>query len=117
MHRAGLVHQDLYAKHIFVRREGGGFVINVIDLQRMRRSRGTRLAVKDLAALNVTMPADLAGLKTRMRFLKEYVRTNDGAPGVRALFRRVLRRSRHIAGRSKFRGIDWSRRSAGSEPE
>jgi hypothetical protein len=31
MHDAGLYHRDLYAEHIFVRLEGGGFAINIGD--------------------------------------------------------------------------------------
>jgi hypothetical protein len=110
MHASGLVHQDLYAKHIFVRRKGGGFDINVVDLQRMRRTRRESLAVKDLAALNVTLPGRLASTRDRLRFLVQYVagRWGEGRRERAArLMRKVLRRSLHIGGRGKFRAIDW----------
>ncbi len=112
MHDAGLWHRDLYAKHIFVRREGGKFVINIIDLQRMRRGGGISAAAKDLAALNVTLPWEAAGAIERMRFLREYLRgrrNKDGVATESDLARRVLRRSERIAGRSKFRRTEWQR--------
>jgi len=110
MHSAGLFHRDLYAKHIFIRREGGEFVINVIDLQRMRTSTRERLAVRDLAALNVTLSQDAASDRDRLRFIAVYASCRwggDGASKARRLIAGVLKRSRHISGRSKFRGINW----------
>lgn len=110
MHSAGLFHQDLYAKHIFIRRTGGKFVINIIDLQRMRKSSRECFAVKDLAALNVTLPSEVVSDFDRLRFLAAYARCRwggDGASRAPRLLRRVLRRSLHIGGRRKFSGVDW----------
>ncbi len=110
MHSAGLFHQDLYAKHIFVRRRGGGFAINIIDLQRMKRSRRESLAAKDLAALNVTLPREAVSQMDRLRFLVAYASRRWGGHGAskaRRLLKRVLKRSHHIGGRRKFRGIRW----------
>lgn len=110
MHSAGLFHQDLYAKHIFIRRTGGKFVINIIDLQRMRKSSRERFAIKDLAALNVTLPRETVSDFDRLRFLAAYVRCRWGRDGVSKaprLLKAVLRRSLHIGGRSKFSGVDW----------
>lgn len=112
MHSAGLFHRDLYAKHIFVRREGGKFVINIIDLQRMHRGTGRRHLAADLAALNVTLPWRTATSADRLRFLHEYVRARWGdVPGgfTRRLARGILKRCAHIAGRKKFRNIGWLR--------
>ncbi|MCD6405258.1 MAG: hypothetical protein J7M19_05495 [Planctomycetes bacterium] len=112
MHSAGLFHRDLYAKHIFVRREGGKSVINIIDLQRMHRGGGRRHLVADLAALNVTLPWRVVSAADRLRFLHKYVRARWGdAPGgfTRRLARDILKRCAHIAGRKKFRSIEWRR--------
>ncbi len=111
MHRAGLFHLDLYAKHIFVRRNGGVFVINIIDLQRMRRGGGLAAAVRDLAALNVTVPLRTATPRTRLRFLAEYARRAGRRGGaLRRLARGVVARSLRISRRKKFDGIHWHRR-------
>ena len=119
MHSAGFFHRDLYAKHVFVRRNGGGFAINIIDLQRMRKDCGTRAIAQDFAATNVTIPATVAPLRARLRFLREYLRRraeNEGRNaaaarlGLREIAEAVLARSLRIAGRSKFKGIQWLRR-------
>ena len=67
------------------------------------------MAVRDLAAINVTLPHGTVSAADRLRFLVEYARARGwrGGMAVRRLARRVLGRSAHIAGRSKFRGIDW----------
>ena len=111
MHNAGLYHRDLYAKHIFVRPEGGGFAINIIDLQRMARGGGLKRAVKDLACLNVTIGWRIGGAAERLRFLAEYSRQRwpGGKVKAAALARRVLARSAAISRRSKLRGTKWRR--------
>lgn len=59
LHRAGYVHRDLYASHVFLHERGGGFSLYLIDLARMfaPRWRRFRWRVKDLAQLKYSMPA------------------------------------------------------------
>lgn len=58
LHRAGLVHRDLYASHIFLDVSGEGPLLSLIDLARAFRPRCRRFRwrVKDLAALKYSMP-------------------------------------------------------------
>jgi tRNA A-37 threonylcarbamoyl transferase component Bud32 len=112
MHGAHIFHQDLYAKHIFVGRRGGDFAINIIDLQRMRVSGRGGLAVKDLAALNVTLSLNAASTADRIRFLAEYARLRLGGADrstLKRLAAAVVKRSLWISRRSKFRNIAWRR--------
>ncbi|NLF30109.1 MAG: hypothetical protein GX591_04380 [Planctomycetes bacterium] len=62
LHRAGLVHRDLYASHIFVDVRGGELDLYLIDLARVFRPRRRcwRWRLKDLAALKYSLPADWA---------------------------------------------------------
>jgi len=57
-HRAGLVHRDLYAAHVFVDVRGSECDLYLIDLARVFRPRwrSFRWRVKDLAALHFSMP-------------------------------------------------------------
>ncbi len=59
LHRAGYVHRDLYASHVFLDESHGAVRLHLIDLARMFRPRLRlrRWLVKDLAALKFSMPA------------------------------------------------------------
>lgn len=112
MHWAGLFHRQLYARHVFVRREGGTFGISMLDLGRMRRGRSEELVVGDLAALNVTLSWWAASRADRMRFLRKYVRERWGeedALRVRRLAELVVARSRQMGQQSEFSGVEWRR--------
>jgi len=53
MHAAGVEHRSLYAKHLFVKRDGNGFGIAIIDLEKSRVSLMPFLRmVSDLISLN-----------------------------------------------------------------
>ncbi len=58
LHRAGYVHRDLYASHVFLREGPGGPELYLIDLARafVPRWRRFRWRVKDLAELKYSMP-------------------------------------------------------------
>jgi len=58
LHRAGYVHRDLYASHVFLREAPGGPELYLIDLARAFRPRWRRFRwrVKDLAELKYSMP-------------------------------------------------------------
>ena len=73
LHRAGLVHNALYPKHIFVHLDGNGQIdMRLIDLEKMRRRRGlARRTMRDLDSLNRRSP--LWSRTDRLRFLKAYL--------------------------------------------
>ena len=58
LHRASLVHRDLYASHIFLDVSADDIKLNLIDLARVfkPRHRMKRWRVKDLAQLKYSMP-------------------------------------------------------------
>jgi tRNA A-37 threonylcarbamoyl transferase component Bud32 len=59
LHRAGYVHRDLYASHVFLDESAAAGDLYLIDLARMFRPRLRKLRwfVKDLAQLKYSMPA------------------------------------------------------------
>lgn len=59
LHRAGYVHRDLYASHVFLDESAGRGELYLIDVARMLRPRlrKRRWFVKDLAQLKYSMPA------------------------------------------------------------
>ncbi len=59
LHRAGYVHRDLYASHVFMDESSGRAELYLIDLARMFRPRRRtfRWRVKDIAQLKYSMPA------------------------------------------------------------
>lgn len=74
LHKAGFVHRDFYACHIFLSETPGGLELRLIDLARVFRPkwRKFRWRVKDLAQLRYSMPdAWVSGYWHR--FLEEYL--------------------------------------------
>ena len=78
LHRAGYVHRDLYASHIFMDESDARPELYLIDLARMFRPRRRtfRWRVKDLAQLKYSMPAGWLASHWE-GFLKVYF---NGAP-------------------------------------
>ncbi|MBV9126318.1 MAG: phosphotransferase, partial [Planctomycetes bacterium] len=74
LHNAGFDHPDLYAKHILVGTGDGA--IHFLDWQRSRHQ--SRLSWKhrgrDLAALDATLPEELADARDRLACLRSYLR-------------------------------------------
>jgi hypothetical protein len=96
-HRAGFVHRDLYLSHVFIETGGGGAddSFALIDLQRVFRPRwrARRWAVKDLAAMHFSTPADRVGVMERLRFLCRYARRCGRFGPARDLARSVERKT------------------------
>ena len=67
LHRADLVHRDLYADHIFVDVRDETLDLYLIDLARVfpTRRRRWRWRLKDLAALKYSLPSDWTALHWR----------------------------------------------------
>lgn len=100
LHEANLFHRDLYLSHIFAEpRPDGGVELTLIDLQRIVRSRlrRTRWQVKDLAALNYSVPATLASRADRMRWFKRYRRARRLSHADKTLLRRIAAKTARIA--------------------
>ncbi len=76
LHDARLFHRDLYLCHVFLtHNRGGEIVLRLIDLARMieRPWRPHRWRIKDLAALNYSVPSPLVTRADRLRFLYYYL--------------------------------------------
>ena len=91
---AGLIHKDLYLKHIFVAERGDDWQLYLIDLQRVlgpRPHRG-RWYLKDAAALAFSARAHAGcSLTDLMRLYKAYALGETDKRFVRKVWRRVER--------------------------
>jgi tRNA A-37 threonylcarbamoyl transferase component Bud32 len=81
LHATGFDHPDLYAKHVFVSADGEQ--VYFLDWQRSRRGPvGERQRIRDLAALDATLAAELASKKERVACLAAYLQYSEpGASG------------------------------------
>ena len=107
-HRAGFIHRDLYLSHIFVRlKTNGDPIFCLIDLARAFRPiwRKTRWVVKDLAGLNFSTPRAIISAADRMRFFKLYLGVNRLGKEEKKLARRIIRKTRRIAGHQARHGV------------
>lgn len=73
VHDAGFRHVDLYSKHVHVDLLQGS--VHFLDWQRAQRRRwlGWQSRLRDLAALDATLHADLAGPRERLDCLRSYL--------------------------------------------
>ncbi len=92
LHAAGYTHGDLYAKHVLC----VGEECHLIDWQRGKRGGDP---LRDLAALDATLPDELASPRDRLALLRAYLGTSEGlrplALAVRALALQMLKH-RHV---------------------
>lgn len=97
LHNAGLTHQDLYLGHFFVAADGSG-PFYLIDVQRMVAAArpATKLAVKDMAEMWVSLVGAGCLPRERLRVWREYARLRGLG---RAESRAQLRAARAKAGR------------------
>jgi tRNA A-37 threonylcarbamoyl transferase component Bud32 len=100
LHHARLHHHDLYLNHVFLDPSDPEARVTLIDLERLTSHHGILGAtvVKDLAAIEASMPEGLLTCRERARFLSVYladrrfpVRTLLGP-----LLRRVVRKAERI---------------------
>jgi tRNA A-37 threonylcarbamoyl transferase component Bud32 len=104
IHDQGFAYPDLYAKHILVDRSAGSFTF--LDWQRSRRRQRVTWAqrCRDLAALNASLPDDLADADDRLTFLLAYRKAvRDNNTSFRAVCARIQRRTRKLLQRSSIR--------------
>lgn len=72
MHQTGVQHRALYLKHLFVKKNAGGFDVAVIDLEKARKIRLPLLqALADLITLNYRSTGWTAS--NRLYFFKQYL--------------------------------------------
>jgi hypothetical protein len=93
MHLAGVQHRSLYAKHLFAARQGEGYRVVVIDLEKSRFAFLPLLrTVHDLVTLNYRT----AGWSRtqRLYFFKQYYATRSLNGWQRAVCKLIARRSR-----------------------
>lgn len=110
LHRAGLVHRDLYASHIFLEQRDGRVHLALIDLARVFRPRWRtfRWRVKDLGALHYSMPTAWVA-KHWLKFLTQYLEHADtkvAARWQRAIVRKSESIRRHTERRIARRAAD-----------
>ncbi len=77
IHAAGFDHPDLYSKHVLIAAGADGTpAFHFLDWQRSRRRRRVSWAVRlrDLAALDATLAADLVAVRDRLACLRAYLR-------------------------------------------
>jgi tRNA A-37 threonylcarbamoyl transferase component Bud32 len=104
MHEAGIEHPDLYAKHLLVGREGK--LVAILDWQRSRKPRrlSWRIRCRDLAALNASLPEELAGRADRLAFMLAYLRASDpNRPHFLKLCLEIEKRTERLLRRSSVR--------------
>jgi tRNA A-37 threonylcarbamoyl transferase component Bud32 len=103
LHDSGWYHRDLYLHHVVLAGEiGADAQLVLLDLGRARKERSPRRRwfVKDLAALQMSTPAEL-GARPRLRFVAAYARARglDRAEArslARAAFAKARRMAAHV---------------------
>jgi len=106
LHRAGLVHRDLYLSHLFF--DAAALpqdAFRLIDLQRVFRPRWRleRWIVKDLAALNFSTPSRRVSRADRLRWLRTYLGGSKLDARARRLVYRILGRTQRLHRRESAR--------------
>jgi hypothetical protein len=92
LHGAGLHHRDLYLNHVFVDPAAARPSVTLIDVERVRRHHGLlgHAVVKDLAAVQASIPPGARSCVAQTRFLVHYLRARRFP--VRMLLGPLLRR-------------------------
>jgi len=107
-HGCGYVHRDLYLSHIFFDPSAPTTErFRLIDLQRvMKAEAGTRRwIVKDLAALNYSVPSPFATDTDRLRWLTRYLGFRKLDAAARRLVYRVVGKTQRIAWHDAHRAV------------
>ncbi len=114
LHQCGYVHRDLYLSHIFHDPEAPlEQSLHLIDLQRVFRPlwAGRRWIVKDLAALDYSVPGSLVYRTDRLRWLTYYLGTPKLDASARRLVYRIVGKTQSIARHDRHRTARWGHRS------
>lgn len=102
LHNAGLAHQDLYLGHFFVAADGAG-PFYLIDVQRLVAVRSaTKLLVKDMAEMLVSLVGAGCSPRERLRVWCEYCRLRQlGRLEGRAQLRAARAKAERIIARAE----------------
>ena len=92
LHDAGVNHRDLYIGHILIDSDACLWLVDLGRAEKRRRVPRYRI-IKDLAALDFSTPARIAGDAARLRFLRRYAGKAIQKRRLRALARAVRRKS------------------------
>lgn len=110
MHDHGLAHIDLFAWHIFAKKEGDQWFAHPIDLERTKR-RGcwpwSKILIhhkqaNDLAVLHLTIPWPQISWSERMRCYHDYCFFRKIPKGDRTFLSQVLAIAKHRGRKGKF---------------
>ncbi len=95
LHGLGVNHRDFYAGHIHL---GEADRVYLVDLGRaeVRGRVPRRRVIKDLAALNFSIPERVVGPKARLRFLLDYLGGSASRNQIRRIARQVDRKSQRM---------------------
>jgi hypothetical protein len=110
MHETGLAHIDLFAWHIYLKKEKRGYIAHPIDLERSKVKGCWPLSqvqflfhqATDLAMLHLTVPLDQVRSAERMLFFKKYCKAVNIKLKSRFFLRLVLAIARHRGRKRKF---------------
>jgi tRNA A-37 threonylcarbamoyl transferase component Bud32 len=110
LHGIGIDHPDLFSKHILITPGGEPDrlpQVSFIDMQRSTTRRVVSISrrVRNLAALDATLPEDLASATDRLTFLQSYLSFGESPLDVAPLLAAVRRRSRKLRSRRKIREL------------
>lgn len=100
LHANGIAHRDFYAAHLFLAKdERGDERLHVLDLNRAEIDESTsyRRRIKDLAALDLSIPRRVASTADRLRFLLLYLFPFE-RPAARRFIRDVAAKSLRMRG-------------------
>jgi len=118
IHEHGLAHVDLFSWHIFLKQEGEGFVVQPIDLERSELKGNWPWSVlmlhlkqlRDLATLHLSVSWPQVSDSERVRFFLRYQGHQRVIPSDRKLILRIMRITKRLARRKKFRSFGVSGR-------
>ncbi|MEN8257363.1 MAG: lipopolysaccharide kinase InaA family protein [Thermodesulfobacteriota bacterium] len=110
MHDHGLAHIDLFAWHIFAKKEGDQWTAHPIDLERTKRQGCWPLSklisrhkqANDLAVLHLTTPWPQTSWSERMRCYHDYCKFRKFPKGDRSFLAQVLAIAKHRGRKNKF---------------
>ena len=110
MHEAGICHRDLFSWHVFIK-DDGMLNIQPIDLERMKTKNAFPLSswhfnrnkLRDIAALNLTMPWPQVTSAERLRFFLAYLDSPYLTDEHRKMLKQIIAIAKRMAGRRKFR--------------
>ena len=102
-HETGFCHRDLYLAHIFLSEDGD---LSLIDLHRCFQPKllKKRYQIKDIAQLHYSCPGETISLADRIRFYREYKKTNKLTSADKAWIRKVHAKALRIARHDRKHG-------------